>query len=83
MIFNTYPTSRKACIFGSIISMSLSQSGMMLNNPRYFSRRFRASNWLNLATLRNRSKNSVSGENMKKFKHKFHEHKNGFSFYFS
>ena len=47
--------------------MSLSQSGMMLNRSRYFSRRFKASNWLNLATLRNRNKNSVSNWNNSKW----------------
>ena len=56
----THPESKKAWIPLLLKSMSLIQSDIVLSIFKYLSSLFKASNWLNLATLKNLSKNDVS-----------------------
>ena len=59
----TYPVSKNACTPLLLMSISLIQSDIVLNIFKYRSSLFKASNWLNLATLKNRSKNDASAKN--------------------
>ena len=59
---STHPESKNAYSPLLLMSISLIQSDIVLNIVKYRSSLFKASNWVNLATLKNLSKKDVSAK---------------------